>query len=273
MRKIGSVPIYALAFLACLSACASIPVTDVVRTESGTVSYTYSGSGHPVVVLQSGLGDGRRAWSSVYATLAQSHAVFAYDRPGYGESEGVPQTRDPCGIAAELHSLLKAAQVAPPYILVGHSIGGLYQYAFAKLYPVEVAGLVLLDPTHPNHWQRLQQDVPTMAAVVRGLRATVFSRAMRREFDDQAKCNERLEGLPKLEMPARVLTRSRFPVTESAAFESMVRSLEPDWLRLSGARRIDRVDDSGHYIQGDQPAAVLAAIEAVIAERGSRRSR
>jgi pimeloyl-ACP methyl ester carboxylesterase len=266
MRKTRSVPIYALSLLACLSACTTIPVTDVARTGTGTVSYAFSGSGYPVIVLQSGLGDGRQAWSSVYATLAQSHAVFAYDRPGYGASAGIPESRDPCSIAAELRSLLRSAQIPPPYVLVGHSIGGLYQYAFAKLYPADIAGLVLLDPTHPRHWQQLQEDVPGMAAVVRGLRATVFTRAMRKEFDEQEKCSEHLEALPIRQTPARILTRGRFPMTESAGFESMVRSLESDWLRLTGAHGVDRINDSGHYIQKDRPKAVIDAIEAVIAE-------
>ena len=156
--------------------------------------------------------------------------------------------------------------VKPPYILVGHSLGGLYQYAFARLYRAEVAGLVLVDPTHPKHWQRMQQDVPATAALVRGMRATVFSRAMRREFDDQEKCLERLEALAPIDKPARVLTRSRFELAELGPFESMVRSLEPDWMALTGGKRIERVEGARHYIQRDRPAVVVGAIEAVAAE-------
>lgn len=230
------------------------------------MSYSLSGVGHPVVVLQSGLGDSRSPWSAVVAKLAPSHAVFTYDRPGYGESSATIDARDACTVATELRSLLKAARVDPPYLLVGHSLGALYQYAFAKLYPSEVAGLVLLDPTHPNHWQRMQRDVPAIATVIGGMRATVFTSAMRREFDDQEKCLERLSSLPPINKPARILTRTRFELVERGAFEAMVHSLEPDWISLVGAAQLERVEGSGHYIQRDQPARVVTAIEAVAAQ-------
>jgi len=249
-----------------LCGCSTLPITAVVRTDGGEISYSLSGVGSPAVVLQSGLGDDKSPWSGVFAKLASSRAVFAYDRPGYGESKGIPEARDPCSIAMELHALLKASKVNPPYILVGHSLGGLYQYAFARLYPAEVAGLVLLDPTHPKHWQRMQRDVPVMSALISGMRATVFSSAMRREFDDQEKCLVRLEALAPIDKPARVLTRSRFELAELGPFESMVRSLEPGWIPLTGAKRIERVEGSRHYIQRDRPAAVVGAIEAVAAE-------
>jgi pimeloyl-ACP methyl ester carboxylesterase len=260
--------------LACLllAGCVSIPTTGTHRTASGLLAYSLTGAGQPAIVLQSGLGDGRSTWAAVLSKLPATRAVFSYDRPGYGESSATTDARDPCSVATELHGLLGAAGVAPPYVLVGHSLGGLYQYAFARLYPAEVAGLVLLDPTHPAHWRRMQADVPAMASVVSGLRATVFSAAMRREFDDQEKCIERLASLPPLIKPTRLLVRTRFDLVEKGAFENMVRTLERDWPALTGAVRAEPVDGSGHYLQKDQPARVVAAIEAVLvqAPKGAR---
>src|SRR5574343_1205197 len=119
-----------------------------------------SAAAAPTVVLQAGLGDGQSAWRPVLPALQQLGPVFAYDRPGYGSAASVDGARDPCTIARELHALLQQQQVAPPYLLVGHSIGGLYQYVYARLYPQEVAGMVLLDPTHTEHWASMQQQVP-----------------------------------------------------------------------------------------------------------------
>jgi pimeloyl-ACP methyl ester carboxylesterase len=248
-----------------VAGCASIPTTGTHRTASGVLAYSLTGAGQPTVVLQSGLGDGRAPWAAVVSKLSATHAVFAYDRPGYGESNASTDARDPCTVATELHGLLAATGVAPPYVLVGHSLGGLYQYAFARLYPADVAALVLLDPTHPAHWRRMQADVPAMASLVGGLRATVFSAAMRREFDDQEKCVDRLSSLAPLNKPTRLLTRTRFELVEKGAFENMVHDLERDWMSLTGAGRVEPIDGSGHYLQKDQPARVVAAIEAVAA--------
>jgi pimeloyl-ACP methyl ester carboxylesterase len=251
---------------ATLVACTSLPTAGAYRGASGDVSYSLLGNGRPAVILQSGLGDDRSPWATVATKLAQTHAVFAYDRPGYGESAAGVEARDACTVASELHAMLGSLGLKPPYLLVGHSLGGLYQYAFARLYPADVAGLVLLDPTHPHHWQRMQADSPAMASLVRSMRATVFTSAMRREFDDQEKCIDRLQSLPPLNRPARVLVRTQFDLIERGGFEKMVHSLESDWLSLVGATEIERVEDSGHYIQKDQPARVAAAIEAVAAQ-------
>ena len=248
-----------------VAGCASIPTTGTHRTATGVLAYSLTGAGLPTVVLQSGLGDGRAPWAAVVSRLSATHTVFSYDRPGYGESSASAEARDPCSVAAELHSVLGAAGVAPPYVLVGHSLGGLYQYAFARLYPAEVAALVLLDPTHPTHWRRMQADTPTLASVVSGLRATVFSAPMRREFDDQEKCIDRLSSLPPVNKPTRLLTRTRFEMVEKGAFENMVHALERDWVSLTGAGRVEPIDGSGHYLHKDQPARVVAAIEAVAA--------
>jgi pimeloyl-ACP methyl ester carboxylesterase len=248
-----------------VAGCASVPTTGSHRTATGALAYALTGAGQPTVVLQSGLGDGRAPWAAVVSKLSATHAVFSYDRPGYGQSSATAEARDPCSVATELHGLLGAAGVAPPYVLVGHSLGGLYQYAFARLYPAEVAALVLLDPTHPTHWRRMQADTPATAGVVSGLRATVFSAAMRREFDDQDKCAERLSSSPPLNKPTRLLVRTRFELVEKGAFENMVHTLERDWVSLTGASRVEPIDGSGHYLQKDQPARVVAVIEAVAA--------
>ena len=248
-----------------VAGCAPIPTTGTHRTASGTLAYSLTGAGQPAVVLQSGLGDGRAPWAAVVSRLSATHTVFAYDRPGYGQSSATADARDPCSVATELHGLLAAAGVAPPYLLVGHSLGGLYQYAFARLYPADVAALVLLDPTHPTHWRRMQADTPAVASVVGGLRATVFSAAMRREFDDQEKCVDRLSSGSPLNKPTRLLVRTRFELVEKGAFENMVHTLERDWVSLTGASRVEPIDGSGHYLHKDQPARVAAAIEAVAA--------
>ena len=103
-----------------------------------------TGSGSPVVVLQSGLGESSSYWSHIAPDVAASTTVCVYDRAGHGRSdEAGPQ--DGIAIATDLHTLLERVGVAGPYVLVGHSSGGPYVRVFAARYPDEVAGMVLLD--------------------------------------------------------------------------------------------------------------------------------
>jgi len=103
--------------------------------------------GRPTVILESGLASTTPIWTLVQSEVARSARVCAYDRAGIGWSERSPHPRDAVHIASELHALLAAAQIAPPYVLVAHSSGGLYVRTYQRLYPVGVAGMVLLDTT------------------------------------------------------------------------------------------------------------------------------
>ena len=253
-----------------LCACASLPPSNKAVIGGATIAYSRSGSGGPPVVLQSGLGDDRAPWLEVIRGLEGRHAVLAYDRPGYGTSRATTGPRDPCTVAAEAHALLAVSGLKPPYILVGHSLGGLYQAVYAHLYPEEVAGLVLLDPTHPQHWATVQRELPATATALRALRSTVFSAAARREFDDQAACLDQLAPLALKQVPTRILVSTRFSALEGPDFQAMVGRLRDDWLRLTGAAAFVPVAGSGHYLQRDAPAAVVRAIESLAARAEAR---
>ncbi|MFY7867074.1 alpha/beta fold hydrolase [Roseateles sp.] len=222
----------------------------------------------PVVVLQAGLGDGASSWRALERGLSAKHTVLALDRPGYGARRWGDGPRDPCTVAAELRAQLQGAGLQPPYLLVGHSLGGLYQWAYSRLYPEEVAGLLLIEPTHPEHWQRLQAQVPALAGFVRLMRVSSFGMAARREFDDQAECNTRLLAARPAQMPySRLLVRARFSnPMETGAFEQLMRQEWHDWLKLSGAATAEPVADSGHYLHQDQTAQVQRVIEAMASQ-------
>jgi pimeloyl-ACP methyl ester carboxylesterase len=223
------------------------------------------GSGQPVVVFQSGLGDGHGVWAEVQQQLADRATTVAFSRPGYGRSPANSDERSPCAVASEQREMLRHAGLAPPYLLVGHSLGGLYQYAYARLYPDEVAGIVLLDPTHPRHWTRLQEEAPAMALFIRAARwSPAFTSTMRREFDDQQRCLDEFESKPMPAAAARVLVRGRFVPPESGDFERMVKGLWADWPRLVGGPAVVPVGGAGHYIQRDRPDVVVQVVRSVL---------
>ena len=216
----------------------------------------------PVVVLQSGLGDGRATWNTVWPQLTARHRVFALDRPGYGDSPSTTAPRDPCQIARDLHAALREARLPPPYLLMGHSLGGLYQVVFARLYPHETAGVLLLDPTHPAHWSTLQRDTPKTAALLSGLRRTVFTSTMRAEFDAQAQCLDTLPPWPST-VPARLLFSGRFGPLDSDEYQRTLARLRLDWQHLLGAPA-ETVATSGHDLHRDAPERVVQALDRLL---------
>ncbi|MFN8379181.1 MAG: alpha/beta hydrolase [Anaerolineae bacterium] len=106
-----------------------------------------TGEGTPTIVLDSGLGGSWLDWSRVQPALAETTRVCSYDRAGMGWSDVGPEPRDARHAVEELHTLLQSAGEASPYILVGHSNGGLRVRLYAAEYPGEVVGIVLVDPT------------------------------------------------------------------------------------------------------------------------------
>jgi len=217
----------------------------------------------PAVVLQAGLQDGKESWDGIYEKLARDNMVVAFDRPGHGPVPATKAPRDPCTIAKEQRELLRAAKIPPPYILVGHSIGGLYQYVFAKLYPGEVAGIVLLDPTHPQHWETMQKDAPAAAMMVKGVRLIGFNATDRAEFDGQVACLDSLDMGHPLQMPVSLLVSGQFKSNEQGDYKAMLQKLRQDWLRLLGVTEMEVVKDAGHYIHKDRPDAVISAIQSI----------
>ncbi|HXD11899.1 MAG TPA: alpha/beta hydrolase, partial [Anaerolineales bacterium] len=113
-----------------------------------------SSDGSPTVILEQGLGGTSPAWALVQPEVAKVTRVCAYDRAGLGWSDPAPKgtPRDGEEVAKELHTLLQKADIAGPYVMVGHSSGGLYALFFAHQYSKDVVGLVLLDSSHPDQW-------------------------------------------------------------------------------------------------------------------------
>jgi pimeloyl-ACP methyl ester carboxylesterase len=121
-------------------ALAEGPTTFAAHTE---------GAGTTTIVLLSGLGDTLDVWRQVQPAMAANCArTFAYTRAGYDGSSPASGPRDAATIVAELRAELQRRLISPPYVVVGHSLGGLYAQYFARQFPSEVSGLLLIDSTH-----------------------------------------------------------------------------------------------------------------------------
>lgn len=128
------------------------------------------GEGSPTVILEAGMASFSANWAWVQPEVARFSQVVAVDRAGLGWSDPGPKPRGAGQNARELHTALEKLGIAGPYVLVGHSYGGLAIRAFAALYPGEVAGMVLVDGSHPDQWLRFG-----MASKILGVGSKVSS--------------------------------------------------------------------------------------------------
>jgi pimeloyl-ACP methyl ester carboxylesterase len=127
--------------------------------------------GGPVVVIDAGFTAFSPGYAWLQDQLAESVTTVAYDRPGYGWSDPADRPVDPAATVDDLHAALEERGLPGPYILVGHSLGAHYSRVFAERYPDDVTGLVLLDPSHEDQFERMPeaamqlQQASTMFAV------------------------------------------------------------------------------------------------------------
>ena len=137
---------------------APFPPGRMIPANSTRLYVRTMGKGSPAVVIEPALGSPSAEWWHIQDELARITTVITYDRAGYGWSRPGPLPRSSSQIVAELHSMLVNAVVPGPYILVGHSQGGLYAQLFARLHPDEVAGAVFLDPVSTDN-QRFKAEL------------------------------------------------------------------------------------------------------------------
>jgi pimeloyl-ACP methyl ester carboxylesterase len=230
------------------------------------------GSGGPTVVLEAGLTDSAAPWSGVIPALASFTRVVSYDRPNTaaGASDSAPMPRTAADVVADLHALLNAAAAPSPYVLVGHSVGGLFVRLYASRYPDEIAGLVLVDTSHED------QDARRQAMVSADLFAAEqqFLQSSDTEGIDLdasfGQVREARAAAPLRPMPLIVLSAGQSePATYPAGWrrekESRLHNeLQTDVAGLVPGGRHVVAEHSGHYIQQSQPDLVVAAIRDVV---------
>jgi pimeloyl-ACP methyl ester carboxylesterase len=120
-----------------------------------------TGEGSPTVILEAGWGDYSTTWAYVQPEVAKNTRVCSYDRAGHGWSDPSPHPRTASWRVDELHTLLVNANVQGPYVLVGHSLGGILVRVYAHTYPEEVVGMVLVDSMHEEQYERLPEVKPS----------------------------------------------------------------------------------------------------------------
>ena len=160
------------------------------------------GSGGPTVILEPGLGESARAMARLIAPdVARTTTVVVYDRAGHGGSDAEPAAG--ADAARDLHVLLERAHVPGPYVLAGHSLGGMFALSYAHRYPDEVGGIVLLDSMHPRQHNAFAGMNPLLG-LVPTLARTGLARLLldRKDGDPTAQARQLVRDID--EMPAEL---------------------------------------------------------------------
>jgi pimeloyl-ACP methyl ester carboxylesterase len=234
------------------------------------------GQGAPTVVLESGLGDTLDTWDEVVPEIAKVTRVCAYDRGGLGRSDPGPLPRTSEQVVKELEILLGRSALLRPYVLVGHSFGGLNVRLFAARHQGEVAGLVLVDST-PESYPTLESGLRTTEEMSRIRNSFRTARpAAKSEFDSLIESASQVRNAgPLPDVPVVVIAAGAWKGDSASVRETWLK-LQSDLCRQAPQCRQVVAEQSGHYVQFDEPEIVVEAILDVIQQErsgASRRSR
>jgi pimeloyl-ACP methyl ester carboxylesterase len=257
-RKILLAEAVAVLAIILLSGCASLPNSAQEKIGNRNVEFALTRHDTPAVIFENGLGGRMEWWKKVLPEISNDTTTFAYNRPGYGNSDPVATPRDGLHIVNELRALLRDIGMKPPYILVGHSMGGLYMQLFARRYPEEVGALILVDSTHPK---QLDGDgaLEKQSLLTRGLLGVLVTGTAKEELNLLPQTGKQVLDLPTLSgKPVFVLSASK-PLDEKSIVADDANAKRKDIARLyPGSKQI--WVNSSHSIPLEKPEAVVSAI-------------
>jgi pimeloyl-ACP methyl ester carboxylesterase len=247
-------------------------VDELVEVGGARLHIRCSGAGDATVVLIAGLGDDGASWGAIEPAVAQSARVCSYAHFGTGTSDPAPGPQTFSARANDLHALLRAVGEPGPYLLVGHSFGGAEAVLFASMFPGDVTGVVLLDAS-PLTWNTavcaVADDGSAAAASYRELCASLSDPAGNAEqLDGPAAFAEVAEVDSLGDLPMIVATAADHPwgltPSENDRLDEEWNAGQDHWVSLSSAAQLVSVDNTGHYIQVDQPDVFIEQIEALL---------
>ncbi len=282
-------PLAAIVLAACAAAAPTVtnPFDEKVDVGGYALQIRCRGQGLPSVIVETGFGEPgvekeNSSWLNVAGEIEKTTRICLYDRAGLGSSDVAPgEKRTSQDVANDLHTLLANAHVPGPYILVAHSLGGFHALVFASRFADEVAGLVLVDSSHPDQWQTINAVLPPEAPAdpegLRRLRA-IPPASLPEKLDIPASLAQ-VRAVKSLgSLPLVVLSHSHTLPIDPDLPPELARKIEQVWEQkqnelagLSTASTHLVAEKSGHYIQVDEPQIVIDAVLNVLEQTKARK--
>jgi pimeloyl-ACP methyl ester carboxylesterase len=269
------------------SAPSAEPVPGFASVDIGGRSLRYKcfGEGTPTVLIEPGGGTSLETvfswnrpigWAVIVPQISKLTRVCVYDRAGLGRSDPAPVPRTSLDVAKDLHELLDRAHIAPPYVIAGQSYGGMNARMFASLYPQTIAGLVLVDSSHPDTYPEvakvLPPPTPGESKFLQGWRKGP-DLSKTREWVDLKANGDRVRATGGIgDKPLIVLTQSPgwndpfAPDDVEPLIDAVIQRLNAQLLTLSSDSKQIVAKTAGHNIQADDPQLVIDAINEVVAK-------
>jgi pimeloyl-ACP methyl ester carboxylesterase len=256
------------------------PAMERVRVNGRELAFYCMGTGSPTVILETGLGAESNEWDAIQRSIGAITRVCRYDRAGRGASDAAPGSpRSASELVEDLRTLLIATRVTGPYILVGHSFGGLLVRLFAHRYPAEVCGLLLVDAMHEDQFTvigtALPPPTPNDTRALCDFREfwTVGwrnpkSTAEGIDFVSSFREVQQIRSFGQL--PVHIITAATalnspfMPEQSRAALQALWFDLQRQFLGSSSIATQSYASDSGHFVQRDAPETVVEAIGMLI---------
>ncbi|MEP6507425.1 MAG: alpha/beta hydrolase [Gemmatimonadales bacterium] len=236
-----------------------------VEVDSATMRMVISGTGKTTIVLEAGAAADMRTWSKVHPELSRYARVVSYDRLGYGSSHPARRPRTAAIMAEQLHAGLQRAGIAPPFIVVAHSFGGIIARVFASQYPSEVVALVLVDPALEQFYVRATLNASH--AYLRQIEEDLVwaenskNESVRREYlgYETSLLEARVAVLPR-GLPITLLSATKMEL--DPALLAIWVDEQTRWSKSVGARQI--FVEYGHRIPQGRPDVVIDAVKRVL---------
>jgi pimeloyl-ACP methyl ester carboxylesterase len=270
-------------------------IIDSTRICINTIGIEHRKIGQPVIVFQSGLGTPMGNWDKILKGVSDFAPLITYDRPGIGESDPDNELPTIKNVSEKLIKILSHLNLEPPYILVGHSLGGLYVRGFAVYYPEILAGLVIIDPADFTenkinrrvYYEEIGLSKEEVDTIMQNIyyrpsnlkdplsirnESTVLGSLRENDFNEIKQA-----PLPK-SLPVHVITGGRFDLPESmrskeyneeAVFRIKIRNRVARWIEV--VQSVDKgmllySGDAGHFVQIDDPELVISSIKIVLSD-------
>lgn len=277
-----------------LTSCAPAPTSNSGSTETDRLELVdigrrklqlhTRGQGSPTVIIEAGMGvPGAEdpAWRAVIDEISKTNRVCIYDRAGLGKSDSPPKLpRTSLDVANDLNALLTKAGVPGPYLLVGHSYGGIHIRMFASQYPEKVLGMVLVDVAHPDQDEKwiaaLPPPTPNEPESIQKAREFLAGRKNpssnpeqidTKASESQVRAARELGGKPVviLSHSSNFRLDASLPEEISLKLEEICQQLQTDLKRISLKSTLRQSARGGHYLHADDPELVIQGIRQALA--------